>query len=217
MLDKEGRYYNLGLPVWTYSADVLPTGGVVVYSRANEYTDASSLWLRKDGRDSLLVRGDNEIFAWVRWSPRGDKIAFLRSKIGAKNADEARQLWMVNPDGTGATRIAGNVLWAYPPMWSPDGQKLLIAVQENSGVNSIAVDYETLESNIAEYDTTSQVLRKLTSFHGARALYPSYSGDGASVVFVADQSGADEAWRIKGGKLEQLTNDGAPKQYPILP
>lgn len=188
-----------------------------MYSRANEYTDASSLWVRKGGQDSLLVQGNNEIFAWIRWSPRGDKIAFLRSKIGAKNSDEARQLWAVNPDGTGATKVAGNVLWAYPPVWSPDGQKLLIAVQENGGGPSIAVDYETLESNVAEYDVASSVLRKLTSFLGTRALYPSYSGDGRSVVFVADQSGADEVWRVKGGKLEQLTNDGTPKQYPILP
>ncbi|MGH9461129.1 MAG: hypothetical protein ACRD1X_07915 [Vicinamibacteria bacterium] len=217
VLDKDGRYYDLGLPVWTYSADVSPTDGTIVFSRANEYTDASNLWLRKNGQDSPLVRGDDEIFAWLRWSPTGDKIAFLRSKIGAKTPDEARQLWVVNPDGTGATKIAGNVLWAYPPVWSPDGRKLLIAVNENGGANSIAVDYETLESNISEFEIASQLLRKLASFHGARALYPSYSGDGGSVVFVADQSGVDEVWRIKGGKLEQLTNDGTPKQYPILP
>jgi Bacterial Ig-like domain (group 2)/WD40-like Beta Propeller Repeat len=49
------------------------------------------------------------------WSPDGSQLAFGRSDI-----------WLINPDGSGATNLTqGNGAFALTPAWSPDGSRLV--------------------------------------------------------------------------------------------
>lgn len=49
------------------------------------------------------------------WSPDGSEIAFGRGDI-----------WLINPDGSGATNLTqGNGAFAMTPAWSPDGSRLV--------------------------------------------------------------------------------------------
>lgn len=55
------------------------------------------------------------------WSPDGKKIAF------SSNRDGALEIYVVNVDGTGRTRLTDNTEAASHPAWSPDGAKIVFA------------------------------------------------------------------------------------------
>lgn len=217
VLGTDDSYSSLGLPIGVIDAQIVPDGRIAYVLTPNA-TDHSDLWVRDvDGTDRLVLKGDNDIFAWLRWSPSGDAIAFLRSNMDAQSPEEARQLWLVRPDGTDARRVAQKVLWDYPPVWSPDGETLLFAVQENPGELSISMNEEALESNVWEYAVTTGRVRKVTAFTAARVLHPGYSADGRTILFVSDHTGSDELWAVTPSGLRQLTDDTMPKRYPIMP
>lgn len=216
-LGTDDSYTSLNLPIGVIDAEIAPDGRTAYVLTPNS-TDYSDLWIRTpDGRDQLLLKGQNDIFVRLRWSPAGDKIAFLRSNMDARTPEEARQLWIVNADGTEPKKVAERVLWGYPPVWSPDGTKLLFAREERGGDASIALSEEVIESNIWEYDDAARSARKITDFSEARTLHPNYSEDGKTIFFVSDHTGPDEVWAISATGLRQLTNDRSPKRHPIVP
>jgi len=54
-----------------------------------------------------------------RYSPDGSKIVFQ------SNRDGQREIYVMNSDGTGQTRLTNNPAWDTAPAWSPDGTKIL--------------------------------------------------------------------------------------------
>ena len=74
----------------------------------------------RQGNDKVLIERGGYIIAWEVWSPRGDKIAFLKGDPSLTD----NSIWIINPDGTGLKKISG-VDWDYPPVWSADGSKLI--------------------------------------------------------------------------------------------
>jgi Tol biopolymer transport system component len=52
------------------------------------------------------------------WRPDGGKIAFTSNRSG--NYD----IWTVNPDGTGLTRLTSSSMMEKSPSWSPDGTRI---------------------------------------------------------------------------------------------
>ncbi len=59
------------------------------------------------------------------WSPDGRTIAFV-----AENADGSLDLFLINADGTGRTRITTGPGNEYGPAWSPDGEMIAYAVRQ---------------------------------------------------------------------------------------
>lgn len=54
-----------------------------------------------------------------RYSPDGSKIVFQ------SNRDGQYEIYVMNTDGTGQTRLTNNAAWDTAPAWSPDGTKIL--------------------------------------------------------------------------------------------
>ena len=106
-LDTQGNYYDFGLPNGTINADISPLDGSILYSFTSGGTDNSTLYLRDpQGQRRNFLEGDNNIFAWARWSPKGDKIVFLKSDLLVTQVE----VWSMNADGTGAERDFGREL-----------------------------------------------------------------------------------------------------------
>ena len=60
------------------------------------------------------------------WSPDGEKIAFDRSDF----TGESREIYVMNADGSGQTRLTNNNAVDRDPSWSPDGEKIALSVIE---------------------------------------------------------------------------------------
>jgi len=101
--------------------DISPDGNRIVYSAGimgqsepgYPNKPLQKMWvINTDGTDQTLISedpGDN-----LRWSPDGNKIAFLRDS----------KLWQINPDGTGEEILTtqGGSICRFE--WSPDGSKI---------------------------------------------------------------------------------------------
>lgn len=197
-LDTQGNYYDSGLPSGTIGAAVSPLNESVVYALTNSNTDEADVYLRENGTDKLLINGDKNIFVWFQWSPQGDKIAFLKSDLLL--SDNKNELWLMNADGSGTEKIS-NVVWNYPPVWSPDGQKIAFS---NAG-------------NIWEFDVIGRSLSRVTSFTDVTVEHPSYSKDGQTIVFMSNASGQRQVWAARDSSVVQLTKSSQEKDYPIVP
>jgi len=199
-LNVDGKYYDSELPQEIISIDISPDDQLIVYTLTKTGTDESTIYIRnKSGKDTILLEGNKNIFAWARFSPKGEKIAFLKSNL-AISEDES-EVWVMNSDRSGVEKIS-EVNWNYPPVWSGDGTKILF----------------TIGSNVWEYDVNQKVLNSLTHFDEGFVEQPSYSRDGKEIVFSREDNRDRQIWSVnKEGKVEQVTFDGTLKSYPLIP
>ena len=67
----------------------------------------------------------------VAWSPSGDRIAYVRTREG----DESHRtdIWLSNPDGTGARRLTTQQAQTLYPVWSPDGRWIVFSGAVDEG------------------------------------------------------------------------------------
>ena len=195
-LGLDGSYQNSGLPKGVISADISPKDGTIVYSLTNDGDDSSDLYLQgSQGQDRLLIKGQGNVFTWVRWSPDGSQIAFMEADLGLAGAG----IWLMNPGSTHSQRVS-DIVWNYPPMFSPDGSHLAFS----DG------------TNILEYDISNKNLSHITEFFDKTASHPVYSADGETLLFSVDSSDNQQIWANRDGVASQITT-GSDKDYPIAP
>jgi len=106
ILTTAGKYYDTGLPANTYDAAYRESDGTIAYTLARTSGgDAADIFIRDmNGDDRLLVKGDENIFIRLAWSPDGKKISFEKDTL----AGNSLGTWEVNEDGTGLTRLNEN-------------------------------------------------------------------------------------------------------------
>ncbi len=195
-LSIDGQYDDFGLPEGSTGADI-SLNGDIAYTLTDIYTDRSDIYVRSaDGTDTLLVKGNDNIFAWIRWSPDGQKIAFMKTDLLA-SADN-QTVWVINKDGSGLEEIS-KVTWGYPAVWSSDNIKIAFAYR----------------SNIFEYNFEDKKLNQKTNFSDGLAQYPNYSLDGQTIVFTLSDGLGKQIWSVRGGNVEKITENG-DNVYPNL-
>ena len=156
------------------------------------------------------------------WSPNGQRIAYYYSvdQTEAKNYSP----WIVNAHSGEAPQPATNktpeytsIQWIVdelrielfsPPGWFPDGQSLLIPIQERGQVH------------LYRADTVQQQLVRLTSGNG-RYLDPKISNDGQTIALVrADWFTPGDIWSMdaQGKNLRKLTgvNDALLRSRQLI-
>jgi Tol biopolymer transport system component len=115
-----------------------------------------------------------------RWSPDGKKIVFMSKK----DIEYDFQIYTMNIDGTGVTRLTSSPRLLHLPSYSPDGKKILFVA--DSRVNPSHRQLYTINSDGTEekqitfFSSSSQI--NTTSAH--------WSPDGNKIVFPTDKDGA---------------------------
>jgi Tol biopolymer transport system component len=139
------------------------------------------------------------------------KIAFI------SNRDGNREVYAMNADGSGQTRLTNNSDLDGSPVWSPDGTKIAFVHFDLEAIN-----FEIRVMNADGSGQTSLI---------SDALSPAWSPDGTQIAFMRggrvyvmnadgsgvtnlNQSGSDPTWSPDGSKIAFSTNrDGNWEVY----
>jgi len=113
------------------------------------------------------------------WSPDGTKIAFTShsaSDPDPSNPSDA-EIYVINPDGTGLTRLTFNNYEERAPSWSPDGSRIVFMARVGTHPGVPGSKFEICVMNA---DGTNFVqLTDNAVFDGT----PTFSPDGEKIVF----------------------------------
>ncbi|HCK66041.1 MAG TPA: hypothetical protein DHW49_07225 [Anaerolineae bacterium] len=165
-----------------YAPELSPNGEWIVFTK-----NGDGLWLiRPDG--SGLKRLTNRDDIDPSWSPDGSMISFASSRAGA------RQLFVMNADGSNIQQVTNLNNMGGRNTWSPDGTKLAFYRGEFGNRNIFVINI----------DGTG--LERLTD--GGDNLGPSWSPDGNWIAFTSFRDGNNEIYVIHpdGTGLTRITN-----------
>ena len=92
------------------------------------------------------------------------------------------EIYVMNADGSGLTRLTNNSAHDYEPAWSPDGAKITF--------------YSDRDGNYDIYVIDGSGLANLTN-NSSKDRYPAWSPDGAKIAFTSDRDGQWEIYVMK--------------------
>ena len=129
------------------------------------------------------------------------KIAFASVRDGY--AAFHNEIYVMNADGSGQTRLASNSATDYQPAWSPNGSKIAFASDRDGN----------FEVYVMNADGSGQT--RLTS-NPADDFYPAWSPDGSRIAFTSERDGNGEVYVMNadGSGLTKLTSNSAEDYYP---
>ncbi len=165
-----------------YAPELSPNGEWIVFTK-----NGDGLWLiRPDGTGLKRLTNRDDIDP--SWSPDGSMISFASSRAGA------RQLFVMNADGSNIQQVTNLNNMGGRNTWSPDGTKLAFYRGEFG------------DRNIYVINVDGTGLVKLTD--GGDNLGPSWSPDGNWIAFTSFRDGNNEIYIIHpdGTGLTRLTN-----------
>lgn len=128
------------------------------------------------------------------WSPDGSRIAYdaVRALDGSNSIPVARNVWVINADGSGDTPLTKYTLaGSGQPAWSPDGSKILFS---SSGVLD-GSDHSIFADNVWVMNADGSGAQPLTKYANTATAFPDsnidtprYSPDGTAIDFLSVQA-----------------------------
>lgn len=127
----------------------------------------------------------------------------IRGIAFTTNRDGNWEIYVMNPDGSGQTRLTNNTAVDNHASWSPDGTKLAFHSDRDGN----------REIYTMNADGSGQL--RLTTNTSADE-FPSWSPDGTRIAFVSTRSGNEEIYVMNSDGTNQvnLTNNSASDQMP---
>lgn len=107
-------------------------------------------------------------------------------------------IYSVNPDGTGMTRLSTATVYETDPSWSADASKIVFAV-DNLGASG--------DIGVMNADGSGRTII-YTDPNGCYTNNPSFTLDGTKIVFMLDGCGGNELWimNVDGSGVTQVTH-----------
>ena len=183
---------SLGL---TGGAAWSPDGSQIVYSSSTTVEDPRRLALvAATGGLPTPLPGLSDV-THPDWGPDG-QIVFVQH-----TEDDQSDIWVVEPDGSGARVLVETPGLDTDPRWSPDGESVVFVTVDGANNQDVAV-----------VESDGRGLRTLVSTP-AYEYAPSFTPDGGEVLFVRD--GSIFAISLDGDDERQLT-DGPSDANPEM-
>ncbi|MFN2589826.1 MAG: hypothetical protein ABR518_03545 [Actinomycetota bacterium] len=132
-------------PCYDLQPDWSPDGAQLVFALRCDGADRGLFVVNVDGSGRTAITGGNAGPApeWSDrspvWSPDGTKIAFIRAPQSPEGDEYAPDVYVMNADGSGVTRITHDGRFEDRPEWSVDGRHLLIS-DFDGRLYSVALD-----------------------------------------------------------------------------
>ena len=128
---------------------------------------------------------------------RGGRIAFTSQRDG--NAE----IYAMNADGSGLTRLTNNSAGDSHPDWSPDGRKIAFASTRDGGENDIYV-----------MNADGSGVERITTDNSSGS--PSWSPDGRRIAFTSRRDGPWEVYVMNadGSNVARVTNNSISEGKP---
>jgi Tol biopolymer transport system component len=148
--------------------------------------------------EEIAFENLDEIFS-PTWSRDGSFIAFS-AMIGGKS-----DLFLYDLSSKTSRQLTADFFADLQPSWSPDGRSIAFVTDRfttDLALLSIG-DYE-----LALVDPASGKIERLPAFSAAKNINPQWTPDSKSLIFLSDQSGKTDIYRIEleTKKLYQMTN-----------
>ncbi len=130
----------------------------------------------QDGANFRALSGGNELLLTPRYSPRGNRVAFM-----ALTEDGRANVQVLDLASGQRSVIGGGDVTSFAPRFAPNGSQLALSV-ESAG-----------NTNLAVADVGSGQIRRLTN-GSAIDTSPSYSPDGSQIAFESDRGGGQQIY-----------------------
>lgn len=129
----------------------------------------------------------------------GNRIAF------DSNRDGNYEIYIMNADGSGVTRLTDNPAGDGSPAVSPDGTRIAFNSERDG-------NFEIYVMNADGSDQT-----RLTAETSATDISPAWSPDGSHIAFISDRAGDREIFVMEadGSNQVRLTDTGVEKRDPV--
>lgn len=200
-------------PAWS------PDGTRIAFTGTHRFADAGlgevSVLNLADG--TLTDPTDHTTYNWYQspaWSPDGSMIAF------ASERDGTNELYVMNADGSGITRLTHNVGFQGEPAWSRDGARIsfdctvepgnwdICAIDAN-GTNVVRLTAEPSgEAGAAWSPADGRIAFATTRYGGWSAEIAVMNADGSGVTRLG-VAGVGPIWSPDGSRIAFQSSGGA--------
>src|SRR5207249_2981914 len=164
--------------------------------------------------------------SWPAWNPDGTKIAFQsnRNLTPGGNASQL-DIYVINADGTGETRLTTDTTNEAQPAWSADGTGVTRLTTNRTadeqpawspdGTRIAFVSDRTGNAEIFVMNADGTNPANVTN-NAATDVGPAWSPDGTKIAFHSDRAGdfAIFVMNADGSGVRQLTDPSVPDELP---